>query len=161
MQTLDTAKDRTFTIERTFDAPKNLVFDMFTKAEHLKNWYGPGNWTILVSNLDLREGGSWHYCMENPKGDRQMWGKFEFHEINPTDKLVYTECMSDPEGNVMEQMPKMHTTLSFEAIGDKTKLINTIEFASIQEFEMSAKGGMGKGFEQAYDKLNELLKALI
>jgi len=159
MQTTD-AKDRTFVIERNFNAPKELVFEMFTKEEHLQNWYGPKNWTIPVSKLDLREGGSWLYCMEAPQGDKQQWGKFEFQEITPSDKLVYTECMTDPEGNPIAQMPKMLLTLSFESLGDTTKLTNSIEFESVQVYEMSLKGGMNKGFEQAYDKIVELLKTL-
>ena len=153
--------NRTSVMERIFSAPRELVFETFTNAEHLKNWYGPKDWTLPVSKLDLREGGSWNYCMQGPTG-REMWGRADYHKIIPPEMLSYTESIVDKGGNVMQGMPQMHVTLSFEDLGDKTtKITNSIVFDTVQEFEMSTKGGMSKGFEQAYDSLDDLLKTLV
>ncbi len=153
----ETNPTRSLTIERTFNAPRELVFEMFTNAEHLAKWYGPKDWTIPTSTLELKEGGSWHYCMQSPTG-KEICGRADFHTINPPETLSYTESMLDAKGEIMQGMPQMHITLSFEDLGDKTKLTNHISFATQEEFKMSVKGGMTKGFEQAYDSLNELLE---
>ncbi len=150
-------KNRTFVMERYFNAPRDLVFEMFSKAEHLEKWYGPKDWTLPVSKLDFREGGSWFYCMRSPKGN-EKWIRADYHEIIPSEKIVYTDAMVDSKGNVPENGFQMLITLTFEDLGDKTKVTNQAVFATAQEYEMSVKGGMGQGYDQAYDRLELLLE---
>ncbi len=82
-----------FTLTRTFDAPRQLVWDVFTKAEHLKHWMGPTG-QLSHATVDLKPGGVFHYGMAMPNGD-VMWGKWTFKEIDPPKKLVVVVAFSD------------------------------------------------------------------
>src|SRR3954463_11464312 len=89
-------------IERTFDAPVNLLWQMWTEPAHFSAWYGPDGATIPVAELDWRVGGTRHVCMqmETPNGVMQMWFTGEFREVVENVRLVYTESMSDANGTV-------------------------------------------------------------
>ena len=62
-----------FTITRVFDAPRQLVWDAWTQAERLAEWWGPAGFKLKVAKLDLRPGGTFHYSMVAPNG-HEMWG---------------------------------------------------------------------------------------
>ncbi len=80
-------------IERTFDAPVDLVWQMWTDPEHFKAWYGPDGATIPVAEMDVRVGGTRLVCLEmrTPNGPRQMWFTGEYRDVVENKRLVYTE----------------------------------------------------------------------
>lgn len=130
----DTTKS--VSIERTFDAPTGVIWDMWTKSEHFSAWYGPMGASIPVAKMDVRVGGSRHVCMEmqTPNGEMKMWFTGEFREVTPTTRLVYTESMSDETGRVVPPgemgMPDGHpeTTEVIVELTDldgKTKMVMT------------------------------------
>jgi uncharacterized protein YndB with AHSA1/START domain len=88
-------------IERHFDAPIELIWQMWTDPAHFAAWYGPTGATIPVAEMDVRVGGTRRVCMEmnTPKGPMQMWFTGTYTEIDPPHRLVYTESMCDPDGN--------------------------------------------------------------
>src|ERR1700726_1345780 len=89
-------------IERTFDAPIDLIWQMWTVPEHFKAWYGPNGATIPVATMDVRVGGTRLVCMEmrSPDGPMQMWFAGEYREVVDNQRLVYTDSISDEHGNV-------------------------------------------------------------
>ncbi len=89
-------------IERTFDAPIELVWTMWTDAGHFAAWYGPTGARIPVAKMDAAVGGQRLVCMEmdTPNGQMQMWFVGEYLEVSPYTRLVYTESMGDADGNV-------------------------------------------------------------
>ena len=103
-------------IERTLQAPVELVWKMWTEPEHFAAWYGPGGVSIPVSKMDVRVGGTRLLCMEmtTPDGAVQMWFTGEYLEVVENHRLVYTDSMSDQDGNVLspEQagLPEGHPT---------------------------------------------------
>src|SRR5258707_1361744 len=86
-------------IERTFDAPIDLIWQLWTQPEHFKQWYGPKGFTVPVAKMDVRIGGKRLVCMEAPNGSMKMWFTGEYTEIVPNQRLVYTESMADENGN--------------------------------------------------------------
>ena len=72
---------KSFAISKSFQAPLKLVFDAYSKAEHLVHWWGPAGMGIKVAHLDFRPGGKFHYCLTGPDGN-EMWGMFEYLEID-------------------------------------------------------------------------------
>lgn len=98
--TNNTTDDAELVIQRTFNAPRELVFKVWTEAEHLVHWWGPKGFTFGVSRLDLRPGGVFHYSMTTPDG-HVMWGKFVYQEIAAPEKLVFVNSFSDEEGNTV------------------------------------------------------------
>jgi uncharacterized protein YndB with AHSA1/START domain len=131
-----THDDDSMVIERQFDAPVELVWQMWTAPEHFKAWYGPDGATIPVANLDVRVGGRRHVCMEvqTPDGPMQMWFAGEHREVIEHERLVYTESMSDEHGTLPSNDdpgdPRAHpaTTevrVELEDLGGRTKMVLT------------------------------------
>jgi uncharacterized protein YndB with AHSA1/START domain len=123
-------------IERSFDAPVDLIWQMWTDPEHFAAWYGPVGATIPVATMDVRVGGTRLVCMEmqTPNGPMQMWFTGEYREVIENVRLVYTESMSDEHGNVMTSssmgMPEDHPTttevrVELEDVGGRTKMVMT------------------------------------
>jgi uncharacterized protein YndB with AHSA1/START domain len=123
-------------IERSFDAPVDLIWQMWTDPEHFKLWYGPDGAAIPVAKMDVRVGGTRLVCMEmqSPGGPMQMWFTGEYLEVVENERLVYTESMSDERGKVLSPsdmgMPEGHpvTTevrVELEDVGGRTKMVMT------------------------------------
>ena len=123
-------------IERTLDAPVDLVWAMWTQPEHFAAWYGPTGATISVARMDVRVGGTRlvGMQMETANGTMRMWFTGEYREVVPNKRLVYTESMSDEQGNVLSPadagMPEGHPTttevlVELHDLGDRTKLVMT------------------------------------
>lgn len=87
-------------LTRTFAAPRDLVFKVFTEAEHLKHWWGPKGYTMEITKLDLQPGGILHYSQRSPEG-QEMWGKFVYLEIVEPEKLVFKNSFSDADANTV------------------------------------------------------------
>jgi len=79
-------------IERTFDAPADIVWQLWTQPEYFKRWYGPQGFAVPVAQMDVRIGGKHLFCMEmkTPEGSRKMWSTGEYMEVVPNKRLVYT-----------------------------------------------------------------------
>jgi uncharacterized protein YndB with AHSA1/START domain len=91
------------TISRAFNAQRNLVFRAFTRASHLRRWWGPAGFVIAVTKFNLCPGGVFHYSLQapidHPMGDKRMWGKLIYQEICPPERLVFLNAFSDEAGN--------------------------------------------------------------
>jgi uncharacterized protein YndB with AHSA1/START domain len=90
--------DREFVISRVLDAPRELVFKTWTDSKHME-WWGPKGATIHHAKLDLRPGGTFHYCMKTPEG-HEMWGKWVIREIADPARLVFVNSFSDAAGGI-------------------------------------------------------------
>ncbi|MEZ5246109.1 MAG: SRPBCC domain-containing protein [Acidimicrobiales bacterium] len=151
-------------IERTFDAPIDLIWAMWTEADHFAAWYGPMGATIPTAEMDLKIGGRRRIAMEmdTPGGAMQMFFVGEFREIEPKTRLVYTESMADAAGTAMtaEQMgmpagTPMETTVvvELEDLGDRTRMTMT-------HIGVPADSPGGQGWTMAIDKLAARLAEL-
>lgn len=144
-------------IERTFDAPIDLIWAMWTEAEHYANWYGPTGATIPKAEMDVTIGGRRHIGMEmqTPNGAMKMFFVGEYREIDPKTRLVYTEAMADADGNEMtsEQMGMpagmpMETSVvvELEDLGGRTKMVMTHQ-------GVPADSPGGQGWTMAIEKM--------
>jgi len=88
-----------FVISRVFNAPRELVFDAWTKIEHLNSWFAPKGFDILGGTLELKVGGIYHYGLRTPDGV-EMWGKWTFVEIKRPEKLQVIQSFSDRDGGI-------------------------------------------------------------
>lgn len=86
-----------FLMTRVFDAPRDLVFRVWTECDHLMRWWGPKGVTMLSCKQDLRPGGMYLYGMRTAEGD-EIWGKWIFREIVRPERLHFIVSFSDPEG---------------------------------------------------------------
>ena len=158
------ADTKSVRIERTFDAPIDLIWAMWTEPEHFANWYGPTGASIPKADMDVRVGGGRHIAMEmeTPGGPMQMYFVGEYVEIDPMTRLVYTEHMADADGNVMtaEQMgmpegapTETSVIVELEALGDRTAMILT-------HVGVPADSPGAQGWTMAIDKLDARIASL-
>ncbi len=144
-------------IERSFDAPVDLIWQMWTDPEHFKAWYGPAGATIPVAKMDVRVGGTRLVCMEiqSPDGPMQMWFAGEYREVVENERLVYTDAVSDENGNLSSPsdvgMTEGHpvTTVvrvELEDVGGRTNMVLT-------HIGIPADSPGATGWAMALDKL--------
>lgn len=88
-----------FAISRTFDAPRELVWRVYTEREHLARWFGPKGFSMTAAQLDFRPGGVFHYALRAPDG-HEMWGKWTFLDIVAPERLVVIVAFSDAHGGI-------------------------------------------------------------
>lgn len=143
-------------ITRTFDAPRNLVWQMWTKAEHLQHWWGPEGWSLPVCEVDFRPGGSWFYCMAGPDGMRSC-GKADYLEVDEPKRIVYEDAFADEEGHVMAEMPVAYCILEFVDEGDKTTVLNTVRYPTKEDRDKVIEMGMAMGIDQTLNRLEAYL----
>ncbi|MEQ8676395.1 MAG: SRPBCC domain-containing protein [Aggregatilineales bacterium] len=155
-----TSKDAVV-IERTFDAPTDLIWQMWTKPEHLKNWYGPQGFSIPIAEMDVRVGGKRLICMEMKTPDRIMkiWTTGEFTELTPHTRLAYTDSPSDEHGNLVimdgDESPLITVvTVVLEDLDGRTKMVTT--HAGLPANDQ----GASEGWKQAVTKLADYLETL-
>ena len=117
-----------------FNAPRTRVWAAWTERAQLMQWFGPKGFTIPVCNLDLREGGTFHYCMRNADGV-EMWGRWAFLEIFAPEKLVLLQSFSDPDGGVARSpfgadwpMQTVSTTTFTETDGKTTMKLHSTPY---------------------------------
>ena len=99
--------ERVLVIERLFDAPRSLVFKVWTHPEHLMRWWGPHGFTLPSCRIDLRPGGVWRFCMRSPEGNN-YWQQGVYREIMEPERLVFT-CLlytsPSPRDGLLSRMP--------------------------------------------------------
>ena len=148
-------------IERTFDAPIENVWSMWTDPSKFQSWYGPNGMTIPVAEMDVTIGGTRKICMEMVTPDRtmQMWFIGVYKEISAPTRLVYTESMCDADGTLIppEQMgmPAGHPDIT-EVIVDLREDGGQTHMTMVHVGVPSGTAGEG-GWLQAIDKLSAAL----
>ena len=155
--TLTLPSDREIMMTRVFNASRHLVFDAWTKCEHLKRWWGPGTWSMPVCEIDLRIGGAWRYLMRNTEGT-EMGMHGEYREIAAPERLVSTEVF---EGDQFEAMGggSVNTLLLVEHEG-KTTMTITSFYKSKQARDGVMEFPMEAGASESFDRLEELLRTM-
>lgn len=144
---------RELIIERTYNAPREMVFNAWTDPVQFAKWWGPKDWTNPECKVDARPGGSVHVMMTGPDGNgHPMEGTF--HEVSPYDRIVLaTAAFKDEQG---EHMIQNMNTITFEDLGGKTKLTVRTVVQKAHEDIQFALAGMHIGWDQSLDKLESL-----
>jgi uncharacterized protein YndB with AHSA1/START domain len=148
--------EREFTLTRTFDAPRRLVFDAYTKPEMVKRWlFGPAEWQMVVCEIDLRVGGKLRYVWRNKeRGDMGMSGVFR--EVAVPERLVHTELF-DEDWTGGETL----LTTTFVESSGRTTVASTVRYSSQAARDAALETPMVEGWSQGHDRLDELLATLV
>jgi uncharacterized protein YndB with AHSA1/START domain len=147
---------RDLVLERTFDAPRALVFKAWTEPERLARWCSPHGWTMTVYEMEVRPGGVWRYCMRSDAGE-ESWGKGVYHEIVEPERIVYTDTFADAEGNPVPGAPEMLVSIALSESDGKTHVTLVTQFGSVAALESGLGMGMIKGWSETWDRLAEYL----
>lgn len=144
-------------INRIFDAPPELMFEVWSSCEHLKHWWGPKKWPMEECEMDFREGGEWHFCLRGPNEGDESWGLAIYQEIDKPQKIVYQDNFSDKDGNINEEMPSMLITVKFFEHEGKTKVVSTTLFDSPEKRKEIVEMGVVEGMSSSMERLDEYL----
>jgi uncharacterized protein YndB with AHSA1/START domain len=150
-----TPSDREIAMSRVFDAPRDLVFDAYTKPELLKRWLGvQRGWTLAVCEIDLRVGGTYRYVWRGPdRPDMGMRGVFR--EVVRPGRIVATEKFDE------SWYPgEAESTMTLVEQGGRTTLTLTVRYESQAARDAVLKTPMAEGVGAGFDTLAELLETL-
>jgi len=134
---------------RLLDAPRELVFRMWTEPDHMAQWWGPEGFTNPICEIDLRVGGSWLIVMQSSDGNRQTV-QGVYREIVPPERIVFTNVAIGPDGSpVLDGV----TTVTLEDLGERTRLILHTEVTAFSAEAALRLDGMEAGWSQSLGRL--------
>jgi uncharacterized protein YndB with AHSA1/START domain len=149
--TFATPSDREVVTTRVFHAPRKLVFDAWTRPEHVPHWMtGPEGWTMPVCEIDLRPGGGWHFVWRKGDGS-EMAMRGTYREVSPPERVVHTESWG-PE------WPETTNTLVLTERDGKTTASLTVLYPSKEARDAALQTGMKSGTIESYDRLSAYLR---
>ncbi len=133
--TVTTPNELEIRVERVFDAPRAHVFSVWTDPQLIPEWWGDGT---VVEEMDVRTGGTYRF--------RTAYGvvEGEFREVEPPERLVQT-------------FQNHLQTLEFEDLGEKTKLVQTMRFDSVEARDQTMNYGVAQGAESGFERIDALL----
>jgi uncharacterized protein YndB with AHSA1/START domain len=141
-----TNADRELRISRLLNAPRELVWKVWTEPDHIKNWWGPTGFTNTIFEMNVQQGGVWDFIMHGPDG-KDYKNKSTFIEVVKPERIVFDHVA-----------PNFRTTVTFEAQGDKTLLSWHMLFESAAVFRNVIKQAKAdQGLKQNVDKLEVYL----
>jgi uncharacterized protein YndB with AHSA1/START domain len=151
-KTNNDTSNREIRIHRLINAPRELVFEVWTQPEHVKHWWGPDGFSNTIHSMRVKPGGEWHFIMHGPDGTDYP-NRIVFNEVVKDERLVYTHSSDDPN-----DPHSFHTVVTFEQEGDKTSLNMYAIFKSAEERTRVVKeSGADKGAVQTMNRLEAYL----
>ena len=152
---ITTPTDREIVLTRTFKAPRALVWDAVTKAEHVRRWYGCAAFTFSTCEIDLRVGGSYRYTMRTTDGiEHTMTGVYR--EIVAPERIVHTERYETTGFT----SPDALVTMTLTEQGGRTRLQSAILHPNKDSRDGHLNSGMENGARETFDRLETLLATL-
>lgn len=141
-------------MERTFNAPRDLVYRAHTDPELLVQWLGPRKYQMTVERWDVRDGGAWHYTHQDEEGN--VYGFHGvFHGAPTTDGMTQTFEFEGAPGHVSLD------TLTLEERDGKTIVRIRSVHQSVEDRDAMIEHGMAEGVNDGYDRLDELVARLV
>jgi len=145
-----TPSDTEIVMTRTFDAPRDLVFEAHTSCEHLSHWWGPRQYEVTECDVDFRVGGTWRIVHRSEDSEVTFHG--EYLEIVAPERIVWTFNFDDTTGG-----PESYT---FEEHDGRTTITSRAEFPTKELRDMVLASGMESGAIETYERLDEYLETL-
>ncbi|MEP6610663.1 MAG: SRPBCC family protein [Mucilaginibacter sp.] len=150
MENKSSTHDRELLISRTLDAPVELVWEVWTKPEHIAQWWGPEGFTNTIHTMNVEPEGEWEFIMHAPNG-ANFKNRSIFKEVVPFKKIVYEHVVH----------PWILATITFEERGEQTHLTWHMLFESAEEFMKVIKAhNAAEGQKQNVIKLAAYLEGL-
>ena len=152
--------NNTILITREFAADLDLVWDAFTKAEILDQWFAPKPWQARTKEMDFREGGRWLYSMISPENVSAGWSLVEFIEIQPKSSFSTRNTFSDENGNPTTKGFSLVKN-SFKEGTETTTVYVEKKFDDLSTLEKVVSMGFMEGMSAAFGNLDEYLLAMV
>jgi uncharacterized protein YndB with AHSA1/START domain len=148
---------KTVYITKEFAAELSLVWDAYTRAELLDQWWAPKPMTSRTKAMDFEVGGRRFYAMVSPDGD-ERWAVQKYTSITPKTNFKLFNAFADKDENL--ELPGSDWDLNFSEQDGKTKVSISIYNESLERLERMIEGGMREGTEMQLNNLEDLLGKL-
>lgn len=146
-------QDRQITATRVFDAPRDLVWKVWTDPHHISKWWGPEGFTTTTESMDLRPGGVWKHVMHGPDGTDYP-NETIFKEVAEPNRLVYTNSGAAKDKSFVQ----FESVVTFADMGGSTELTITMTFESAELRNRTAEEyGAVEGLYQMLGRLEQFL----
>lgn len=145
-------------VERSFNAPIDLVWSAWTEAEILDQWWAPKPWTAQTKSMDFREGGHWHYAMVSPEGEKH-WGKVDYIKIIPQEFFSTLDGFCDEDGNPNSSLPRNKWENNFSGQGEETIVNILLSFDTLEDLEKIIDMGFKEGFTAGLENLDQYIES--
>ncbi len=149
----DRGLTKTIAIMRDFAAPRALVFQAFTDAKHVAEWWGPRGFTAPRGEVDARPGGKIYILMQGP-GDFSPPMTATVQEVVPNERFVFSAVARDNNNNALLESL---TTVTFRDYGSGTRLTVEARAKGLVDIARVMLAGMEEGWTQSLEKLAEML----
>ncbi|MBB4063441.1 SRPBCC family protein [Gellertiella hungarica] len=141
---------RTLEVSRVVNAPRDLVFEVFSTARHIDQWWGPDGFRNETHSMDFSVGGLWHYTMHGPDG--KAWPNWiRYRLIERPARLVYDH------GGELSEPAHFHGEITFEEEGRHTRVTLRLVFPSLEAVETAKSYGAVAGGQQTLARLDAYL----
>lgn len=148
---MNNPKNRTLTLERTFDAPLDLVWEAWTQPEHIAQWWGPRGMQTKVLEHDFTVGGSWKYAMTMPDGS-EFIADGVYKNIVPKERIISS-------ANFKPMTEGVEIQAIFKAEGDKTHFTFNCVHETKEYCKQQEEMGFYNGWASVFDRLSEFLES--
>lgn len=156
-------ENKTLTIERIFDAPKEKLWRAYADKEWFEKWWGPEGWETTTKEFNFAPGGKIHYgmkCVDENQGEwfgKESWGLMQIESVDEPNSFTAMDYFSNPEGSADETMPSQKFVVELVDENGSTRLVCRCVTETADQLEELVKMGMVEGFSSQMNKLEQLL----
>jgi uncharacterized protein YndB with AHSA1/START domain len=145
---------REIIMERTFDAPRDLVWKVIADPKLIPQWWGPRSTETVVDKMEFKKGGTWRFVQKDPGGAEYAFNGV-YQDIKAPERIVYSFNF-EPIGPGHELTEEM----TLEEQGEKTKVTSKAMYRTLEDLEGMLKSGMEEGANETMDRLEEVLNRM-
>lgn len=150
-------KTSTIIVKRSFKATNKLVWDAWTKAEILDQWWAPEGWKSTTKAMKFKEGGMRHYQMQGPENS-EMWGITSYLKITLHSKFSGKEYSSDMHAEISTELPPSDYHITFTDQDEQTMIEHHTTYNSLEDLKQSLAYGFKEGMLGAFERLDAFLE---
>jgi uncharacterized protein YndB with AHSA1/START domain len=152
LNTTENTADREIVTTRLLDAPRELVFEVWTDPKHIAEWWGPNGFTNTIHEMEVKTGGIWRFMMHGPDGTDYP-NRIVYSEVVRPERLVYSH-----DSDIDNDPRTFHVSVTFEEQAGKTLLTMRAIFSTAAVLAEVKKYGAVEGAQQTLARFAEHLK---
>lgn len=147
------------TVERSFNANRDLLWAAWTEPDILDQWWAPKPWKSRTKSMNFIEGGRRLYAMVGPEGE-EHWALADYTSISPKTNFKFLDAFCDNQGNINADLPRSDWNVDFNESNSATVVFVTILHRDLADLEKIIEMGFKEGFTIALEGLDEILTTL-
>lgn len=145
-------------VDRSFDAPLDLVWAAWTEADILDQWWAPKPYRTETKSLNFKVGGQWLYAMISPEGEKH-WCLFDYHKIEHEKCFAGMDAFCDEEAKIADTKPRCFWENTFTKKGETTLVNIDIHFDTLEDLEQIIEMGFKEGFTMGLNNLDQYIQS--